>query len=976
MIGHDSRTDGGPRPLPRPILFAYLAAFASVLIIGLVTGNAGERFVGITSGLLGAAAICVGVIRMRPRRAGAWLLLATGVLVLSVTESALGFALTFNSRYPTFVEIAFVVAYLPLAVSILWIGHPPSPRQHLPAVLDTAILSTAGTLIVWITLLQPALQRLDLTDTGRALLILDWVGDVALISMGILMVLTWRVNRAAVLLGIALFALMTADGLQSQALLDRHPRASAADLGFLAFCALCGLAAMDPDMSRITSVGVEPEHLGVWRMAALAVALLIPPSALLAETSPGPIRASVAISIVGAATGLLMLGRVAVGVIALRERTARERILRQAASDLGGATRTDDVVTSVSSAVSAMIGGRKVTVSLHPPDPALTSTRQIGEADNTTGFIRIPISTVTLVHTGVTQRLGEVRIRGPAPQLFHVDTALTSIADQAATALARVSLADAVRDHERENYFRTLVQNSSDVILICRYGKIAYATPSARELFARTDLIGLPVSQLIPVPEAPTAHGGQAIEAVVEGSDGPRRVLVHQRDLTLDETIHGIVLTLHDVTAQRQLTDELEYRASHDALTGLANGQLFREELRRAGQEATGEDICAALFVDLDNFKEVNDTLGHDAGDELLKVTAERIQGCLRRDFDLAARLGGDEFAVLLRRLHTVAAARDVAARLVSAFEQPIQIRGVGVSCSVSVGLADATSPDAYATVLKRADAALYAAKAAGKNAWREYRPNLPSSPQGQGGPPALSDQIRLAYQPIIDLKTRQPVGYEALTRVSHRSTPPAEFIAEAEQSGLIVAVGDWVLDRALTDMPALTSGTDRYVSVNVSPIQLRQGGFAEQVMARLHDAQVDPSRLMLELTEQLPLDARSPGWDDLAVLHDAGVRIALDDYGTGYSSLSYLRHHEIDVVKLDQSFLNNPDDSRHRALLDIIVDGAARLGIELIAEGIETARSLEVARQAGFRFGQGLYFAAAMPVEGAARYTGPAEVG
>jgi len=984
---------GGPasggvtsRPPMRRVWTWYAGAFAVIALIGLLSGEHGQRVVAVLSGLLGVAGIWYGIRRYHPPRANAWALLGFAVAVLAAAELVVGFSLTFGDSFPSLVDAVFVAVYLPLAVAVLWIGHPPQPRQHWPAVLDTAVLSISGTLIAWITLIKPTLQRMDLTNGGRALLILDWVGDVAIVAIGTLLVFTWRPNRSAMLIGVGLLALLSTDVLQSTDLLNGTDRGATAEIGFLLFCSLCGLAALDPDMSRITSVGEAPENLGVWRMVALAAALLIPPSALLAEASPGPMEARDAIAIVVGSIGILMLTRVAVGVRALRDRTVREGALREAASQLGAATHSDDVVAMVTRAARSMIGGRRAQVSLHAPDPRLTRAKEVREPDGVTGFVRLPISAVTLDSAGVAQSVGEVRVAGPAQQLFGLDNSLDALANQAGTALARISLADAVRDHERENYFRTLVQNSSDVIMICRRGVVAYATPSARGLFAG-DVVGRRVADLItyvgppvaddeldPEDDPVAATDPESVEATVEGRDGIRRVRVHQRDLTRDESIRGLVLTLHDVTVQRRLTDELAYRANHDALTGLPNGQMFREELRMTGESAAPNVTSATLFIDLDNFKEVNDTLGHGSGDELLKVAAERILGCLRRDRDVAARLGGDEFAVLLRDLHTMAAARDVAARLVNAFRSPVELNDVAINCSVSIGLAQASTPMEYLSVLRRADTALYAAKAIGKNSWREYEPDLPDSPHGEiSAPYQISDQIRLNYQPIVHLESGQTVGYEALTRLNGRSTSPAEFIADAEHSGLIVAVGDWVLAQALRDAAVLTRENDRYVSVNVSPVQLRHAGFAERILEQIAAAGVEPGQLMLELTERLQLGPSSDAWAELAVLHDAGIRIALDDYGTGYASLGYLRHRAIDVIKLDRTFFRRPEDTRHRALLDIVVDVTRRLDVELIAEGIETARARNVAVQAGFIYGQGLYFAAAMPPDQAADYVGPA---
>lgn len=454
------------------------------------------------------------------------------------------------------------------------------------------------------------------------------------------------------------------------------------------------------------------------------MALLIPPSILLYEATHGPVYAGVAIATIEAIIGLLMLARVTVGVRALRERTAREQALREASGLLGAVQTREAVAAVLGTAARSMLPAGNTAASLLPADPSLTETIQVRETLGGTGYLRIPISVVTSDTTGSRRPTGEIRFSGPATRLFALRPALTGLADQAGAALQRISLEEAMREHQRDSYFRTLVQNSSDVILICRNGAVAYETPAARDLFANGTVVGTRVNELIAASAPNPNSGAGSTEATVDGPDGPRRVRVRRQDLTHDPTIHGVVLTLHDITEQQRLHEQLAYQATHDTLTGLPNRQLLRDHLRTAQHLSNAEARSAALFIDLDNLKEVNDTLGHAAGDELLTIAADRILGCLRRD-DVAARLGGDEFAVLLSNLASVEAARDLAERVVKVFRRPVQLRDTSVTCTVSVGLADARTPDEYHTLLHRADTALYAAKAAGKNTWREHHVDL-----------------------------------------------------------------------------------------------------------------------------------------------------------------------------------------------------------------------------------------------------------
>jgi diguanylate cyclase (GGDEF)-like protein len=465
--------------------------------------------------------------------------------------------------------------------------------------------------------------------------------------------------------------------------------------------------------------------------------------------------------------------------------------------------------------------------------------------------------------------------------------------------------------------------------------------------------------------------------------------LADQASIALDRI--DLAARVHESEREQ---DVLAYRASHDGLTGLANAELFRDELRMARRSA-GNHLTAVLFIDLDDFKVINDTLGHEVGDAVLVISAQRIRACLRRE-DLGARLGGDEFAVLLHGLSDAAPAETVARRITAALAEPARIGGIPIDCRASVGLATACTPEEYDVLLRQADTALYAAKAAGKGSWRPYDPAMRSPLRRTGDLRAELEKVlrprpaephpdarglQMHYQPIVELATGALRGFEALIRWDHPNygtIPVSDIITVAEQTGLIIPLGDWIMERAMAEAVAFTGSAERpgpYVSVNVAAIQLTQPDFAQRVAAGLHATALDPGRFVVEITESQLVRDDEPIWSELAKLRDLGVRVAIDDYGTGYASLSYLRHPVIDVAKLDRSFLLGVDGTgtesdRARILLRAVVGVTRELGIDLIAEGIEHENVRSELIDLGFRYGQGHLFASAMPIEKAVEWS------
>jgi diguanylate cyclase (GGDEF)-like protein/PAS domain S-box-containing protein len=577
------------------------------------------------------------------------------------------------------------------------------------------------------------------------------------------------------------------------------------------------------------------------------------------------------------------------------------------------------------------------------------------------------------------------------PVLATMKPPLEVLTGQAALALERIGLTEEVNRRKSEEYFRTLVQNTADVILIVdEQDVIGYASPSALSVFGGQPVVGRALGTLLVADEhvhtrdlmglarsmALTADRPEpdGIDWLVRRPDGEVvHVEASTRDLTDDVTVKGRVVTLHDVTDRRRLEEELTRHAFHDPLTGVANRLLFQERVRSAVERAAERDgTVGVLLIDLDDFKIVNDTMGHQAGDQLLVAVVSRLVDVLRPQ-DSAARLGGDEFAALIENVSDASDVERIAGRIITALSEPFTVGDVLVSGASSIGVATTAEAVDAQDLLRQADLALYVAKGAGKGQWRRYQSQLHTAvvkrmQVRQELDQALKDDaFELHYQPIVALPEGRPAGFEALVRWRHPESglvPPAEFIDIAEESGLIVPLGDWIM-RTAVQTAASWPDPRVYVSVNVSVRQFRTAGFVDRVAAHLARSGLRPDRLMVEITESLLLPDEEQVWEDLNALRTMGVRVAIDDFGTGYSSLSYLRRVPLDVVKIDRSFVSTVSTSeQQRELVRGIVWMADTLGLQVIAEGIEIPAERDLLADLGCPFGQGYLFSPPMPCE------------
>jgi diguanylate cyclase (GGDEF)-like protein/PAS domain S-box-containing protein len=553
--------------------------------------------------------------------------------------------------------------------------------------------------------------------------------------------------------------------------------------------------------------------------------------------------------------------------------------------------------------------------------------------------------------------------------------------DQALT--EQLLATDLRRSEER---FRSLVRNSADVnVILSRGGLITYESPAVERVlgYMAEERVGRPALEtvhpedrrrlerlFVSVARRPNAEA--AVELRVRHADGSwLDVDAVVKNLLDDPAVLGVVVNYRDVTARKALEDELRLRAFHDALTGLANRALFVDRLEHAiARTSRSPDGVAVLFLDLDDFKTINDSLGHGEGDQVLIATAARLRDAVRPS-DTIARMGGDEFAVLLEDTAMSGPPTDVADRLLQALQAPIRHGDRELFVRASVGVALVHTPDASGQELLRdADSAMYMAKGRGKNRVVVFEPGMHRAAvtrlalKGDLERALERQEFRLVYQPIIDLGSGAITGAEALLRwhpPGRRSVLPSEFIPLAEETGLIVPLGSWVINEACREArrwDAVGAIADLSISVNVSGRQVAETGFPQVVGQALRDSQLQPERLVLEFTENVLIDGRRSE-TTLAELKALGVRLAIDDFGTGFSSLGYLRRYPIDVLKIDGSFVASLAAGHdQREVVRAIVSLGETLHLATIAEGIETSEQATELRAMGATGGQGYFFA------------------
>ncbi len=545
---------------------------------------------------------------------------------------------------------------------------------------------------------------------------------------------------------------------------------------------------------------------------------------------------------------------------------------------------------------------------------------------------------------------------------------------------------------QSEHRYRSLVQHSSDVITVVdAEWRIRYVSPAASRVFGHLPgfMVGLPVADFLHPGDL--ARTKQMLSELTRTSAQSAKIACRVRRVDGDwchtetvitnqlalENIGGFVLNTRDVSERTELEARLIHQAYHDPLTGLANRVRFRQRvdraLRRSGHPASS---VAVMFVDLDDFKRVNDSLGHAEGDRLLVELAERLLNATR-GCDTVARLGGDEFAILMKNVRDVPDVLTVADRITGAMRQPFPLSGREVLVGLSIGIARARDGDGPDDLLRNADVAMYISKNQGKGRHQLFRPEMHEQAMERleleadmrktlGG-----DDFGLHFQPIVELQTGHISGLEALARWHHPvrgNIPPSTFVPLAEETGLIVPLGYWVLREACRhaagwQAEASAGAAPLSITVNLSGRQLHEEGLVDEVRAVLRSSRLVPSSLILEVTESVMMQDTELTLNRLHELKELGIQLAIDDFGTGYSSLAYLQRFPIDIMKIDRTFVDgvarSPSDLE---LVRSILSLADSLGLYTVAEGIEDDAQRSALLRLGCQLGQGYLFA--RPIE------------
>ncbi len=610
--------------------------------------------------------------------------------------------------------------------------------------------------------------------------------------------------------------------------------------------------------------------------------------------------------------------------------------------------------------------GQEMGLTLGIIDPTVIEACRVGTAFNTRAELHTPTGGTWWAQAHVTP--------------LSDDALLVTLADETAHRFTELQLREA-----QQRLGAAFLHAPIGMALCSQSGTVLEPNPRLTEMFGRAahEILGAPIFDLVDdrsrtmlVSAFAEVTGTSSvtrttIEVRLEGTEFERWAELSIAAVTHDHDAVGyVIMQAQDVSERRRAERALRLATLTDSLTGLANRSLLRDRLQQAlHRRLRHEHDIAVIFLDLDRFKLVNDTHGHDVGDKVLQEVGRRLREVVRPE-DTVARIGGDEFVVLLEDLrHGIDEAMLVAERMHEALREPIALPSGSFTPSASIGIAEATPTSSADRLLREADTAMYRAKDTGRARSALFDDSLRQQAMARLGAERLvrkaleDDRVVVCYQPVVDLATGDLAGAEALVRLRDTEgglLSPAMFLNVAEETGLIVPLGEVVLRRATLDAAAWrreVGNEDMHVAVNVSLRQL-DAAFVEVVKSALIDSGLPREALILEVTESILLDAAPSAITILNELHNFGIRLSLDDFGTGYSSLTALRQFPIDIVKADRSFVSNATaDDEDRAIVETVVALGDRLGLQVVAEGVETREDLQMLVDIGAHLAQGYLF-------------------
>jgi diguanylate cyclase (GGDEF)-like protein/PAS domain S-box-containing protein len=981
-------------------------------------------------GLSGVVAIVVGIRMHRPQAKAAWWLFVLGQFLFFAGDLyTYSYPKVFGADvgFPSTGDALYLLVYPALMGGLLLLVRRRNPRRDPAALVDALILTIGIGLLSWVFLIAPNIHLSGLSWLAKSVSIAYPLGDVLLLAVAIrLAVDAGKRAPAFFLLAGSIVCLLATDSAYNLALLQNtYNHQLIYDLGWILYYVLWGAAALHPSMRVLEEPATDSRpRLTSLRLSLLGAACLIAPSIRFFQSLGNP---DVLVLIVASAVLFLLVVIRMAGLVRQEERiVSRERALRGAGTKLVGAAGYEQIYEAAIAGVRQLLGedpcvhlallrdsGPVVAASSQDCDWALTEPTfewlQANARRVRIPYLELPrwARTELRFEGGHTVLLTPLSIRSEVRGLLvanshdevseEVANSFEALGLQVSLAVEGASLAADLHRRQSEARFRSLVAHSSDLITVLdAHGVVTYQSPSVERVlgYGADEVEGTQFDWLLSEADRPRLRSlisgdgsgsseAHTLECSLTHKNGTSlRFEVQHTDLLHDEHVRGIVLNSRDVSERKEFEDQLAHQAFHDPVTGLANRALFSDRVEHALMRSQrGFPDIAVVFIDLDDFKTVNDSLGHAAGDEVLQEVARRLRIAVRPT-DTVARFGGDEFAVLLEGVNDSAMAADAAARILHALELAYEIDGKQVFPRASVGICLVDREDAVpeaAELLRNADVAMYMAKRDSKGSYRVFEPAMHERVverlelRAELQQSIENDQLELHYQPVVRLEGHEIVGVEALLRWRHptRGTiPPNQFIPLAEETGLIVAMGRWVLNEACREGVEVQTRFEREapltISVNLSVRQLQSDSIVSDVRCALETSGLPPESLVLEITESVMMsdtDFAVQRLDDLKAL---GVRLAMDDFGTGYSSLSYLSRFPVDILKMDRSFVGAGENV---ALQSAIIALGASLELDVVAEGIELPEQEQSLHDLGCEIGQGFLFARPMPSSDLAAY-------
>jgi diguanylate cyclase (GGDEF)-like protein/PAS domain S-box-containing protein len=1015
----------------------YLAVMAAISVAYLAGPlKAGPVFNAI--GFSACIAIVAGVRIHRPAARWAWYLIALGqALLVAGDVLAYNYTAFFGVAlpFPSIADPLYLAVYPTTVAGLLLLIRRRNPGRDWASLVDSVIVTIGLGLLSWVFLMAPYAANSSLHLGTKLVAIAYPLGDILMLGVAVRMAVgAGRRSGAYYMIIGAIVAVLATDSVYGWINLHGtyHP-GDPLDGGWIVYYLLLGSAALHPSMTTVSEAAASKLRLTSARILGIAAAALIAPVIMVVQASTGGGSDEVVVG--GAAIVLFALVVVRmIGLARGQEAAAeRERTMRRAADAFVTATSATEIVYAAQDAAAVLAGAAarpavlqieqgeaggwlvgadprggddlRLSLALLPEGMGDQLARRVA-VDLTSeeaarlgpGLGAAPVFAVPILAQG--RLAGALALLNATAASNAARNGLETLAAQVGLALESAALTESLLRTESEARLSTLVQHSTDAILVIASDTtVEYVSPSIRQIlgYDAVDVVGRSLVDYIAdedralfrpafaVLVACASETSEAFEFRVRHRDG--RLLFAECLITnlLENTVvGGVVVNLRDITERKQLEAQLTYQAFHDPVTDLANRALFRDRVEHAlSRRRDDSRSLAVLFLDLDDFKAVNDTLGHVTGDRLLQVISSRLRSALRVS-DTVARLGGDEFAVLLEDTGNETAVSEIVEGLLDAIRAPLLLHGreVSVQCSIGIAVARSNSSGEAATtvdeLLRNADVAMYQAKAANGDTYRHFKLEMHDAVVRQLALRAdlkaaiAAGELTLAYQPIFDLASGEISGCEALLRWEHAvrgTVSPAIFIPVAEDSGLIIPLGRWVLERACADAVSFQQANSRAsqytVSVNISARQLHRLEIVEEVGDALRSSGLDPGSLVLEITESLLIDDMDLAIERLEALRELGVRVAVDDFGTGYSSLNYIRRLPIDVLKIDKQFIDSVDADNKDGQLTAAMIGLARvLDLACVAEGVERTAQHERLTELGCDYAQGFLLARPMTAQ------------